>query len=723
MNRLITSVGIPTPGSRRLAAVGGLLVLVGCGNALGPEDLARIERNAGNSQIAPVGTPVATPPSVKAVDEKGQPIPGVTVTFEITSGGGTVTGAQAKSNKEGIATVGGWTLGPTIGENTLTATAPGAMSPVVFTAAGTVGPASLVEKLEGDGQTFTAGRQLPIRPKVRVTDQFGNAVANVDVTFQVASGGGTTGTFPITTNAAGEATSSGWTLGATPGPNTLTATAAGASATFTATGQSGPVTIAIAAGDSQSTVVGTVLPNQPQALITDALGLPVPGAVVVFNVQLGGGSISADTVLTDANGLASVTWTLGTIAGQNLVAADAPGLGTVVFVATGLPDAPAALSVAFGDQQFGAINQPLAFTPGALVTDQFGNPVPGVSVNFAVTGGGGSVLGAPSISDSVGVASPQSWTLGPATGANTLEASVAGLTPITFTATALTAVYDIEVIRIGGGGGPGVAQAFTDAELRWESVIVGDLPDVDFSANPLDSLTCGPNPMVADTVDDLRIYVQLQMIDGPGNVLGSAGPCATRSGTSTSVVGFMRFDIDDVNALAQQGILGDVILHEMGHILGVGTLWGSMLVNPSLPNNPGADTHFTGPLAITAFDAVGGTTFGGSKVPVENSQGGQGTRDSHWRESTFNNELMTGFVDPNSNPMSIVTIQSLADLGYTVNAAGADPYSLPGTLLQVTGRRAGPTTAAPAIQMVDDIRHGPIYSVDRYGNITAVMHR
>src|SRR5215207_4498866 len=64
-------------------------------------------------------------------------------------------------------------------------------------------------------------------------------------------------------------------------------------------------------------------------------------------------------------------------------------------------------------------------------------------------------------------------------------------------------------------------------------------------------------------------------------------------------------------------------------------------------------------------------------IPVENS-GGSGTRDSHWRESTFNNELMTGFLDSGANPLSRMTIGSLEDFGYTVDYGAADGYNIPG---------------------------------------------
>ena len=92
-----------------------------------------------------------------------------------------------------------------------------------------------------------------------------------------------------------------------------------------------------------------------------------------------------------------------------------------------------------------------------------------------------------------------------------------------------------------------------------------------------------------------------------------------------------------------------VILHEMGHVLGFGTIWSdlSLLADPSLSG--GTDPHFTGAQAIAAFNAIGGATYiASAKVPVED-MGGEGTADAHWRESVFGNELMTGFVEASTN--------------------------------------------------------------------------
>jgi hypothetical protein len=182
------------------------------------------------------------------------------------------------------------------------------------------------------------------------------------------------------------------------------------------------------------------------------------------------------------------------------------------------------------------------------------------------------------------------------------------------------------------------------------------------------------------------------------------------------LLAFIQLDSDDVTRLEQDGDLLDVILHEMGHALGIGTLWGNfdtLLVNPSLPSNPGADTHFAGTAAIAAFDAAGGTAYtGGAKVPVDN-QASVGSSDTHWRELVLQLELMTPQLTPGvANPMSAITTESLADLGYSVDSSGADSFtptfSTPARLI-AAGRSV--------INLENDTYRGPIQVVDRSGNV------
>jgi leishmanolysin len=158
-------------------------------------------------------------------------------------------------------------------------------------------------------------------------------------------------------------------------------------------------------------------------------------------------------------------------------------------------------------------------------------------------------------------------------------------------------------------------------------------------------------------------------IDGTGNILGEAGPDRFRSGSGLPYHGTMHFDTADLASMMANGTLLGVIEHEMGHVLGIGTIWSNkgLLVGAGTTN-----PRFIGAQATAAYNSIFGTTGG---VPVENT-GGSGTRDSHWRESVFGNELMTGWVGPGSNmPISRITVGSLADLGYSVNFAAADPFT------------------------------------------------
>jgi len=278
-------------------------------------------------------------------------------------------------------------------------------------------------------------------------------------------------------------------------------------------------------------------------------------------------------------------------------------------------------------------------------------------------------------------------------------------------------------------------QAFGNAAGDWMTAIGGNLAAIDFSSSPIAN-SCGGlfNEPVLDTfVDDLLIWVVFAPIDGPGGILAQAGPCQIRSAGSLPVVGGMLFDTADLPP--SSGSLEDITLHEMGHVIGFSaSIWNlvnsSLFQNPSCvivagvcnPDLPGADTHFTGANANTQWTNVGGggwipPTSATSAVPLENSQGGPGTRDSHWRESTFVNELMTGFITggpTGTNLFSVVTMGLFDDLGYTsIGYASADAYSL-ATDGNPSGLRAGPTVT---IQLKDDVIDIPIGVVDPSGRI------
>ncbi len=157
------------------------------------------------------------------------------------------------------------------------------------------------------------------------------------------------------------------------------------------------------------------------------------------------------------------------------------------------------------------------------------------------------------------------------------------------------------------------------------------------------------------------------------------GPCWTRIAGGLPSYGFMSFDAADIGRLERIGVLDEVVLHEMAHVLGfVGFIWEDfrLLRNPA-SEGTSPDTHFSGSLAIAAFNKAGGSGYAGAKVPVENTVAG-GMND-HWRQTVLGDELMTGLLNVarTNRPLSAITIQSLADLGYKVDLTAADSYRLP----------------------------------------------
>ncbi|ARZ71771.1 peptidase [Streptomyces albireticuli] len=227
-----------------------------------------------------------------------------------------------------------------------------------------------------------------------------------------------------------------------------------------------------------------------------------------------------------------------------------------------------------------------------------------------------------------------------------------------------TSPYTIEVEFLGGLNQAQKA-AFTTAADRWVKVIVGDLPDVNVNGR---------------IIDDLLIQAEGSAIDGPGVILGQAGPGFLRPpggpGEFLPATGIMSFDKDDLASMQANGTLVDVITHEMGHVIGLIT---SPARKKGLVKGIGGDNPiFRGQQAQEEYRRLRDADEL-KPVPVEN-EGEPGTRDAHWREKVFANELMTGFVKQAPNPLSRLSVGALQDLGYVVDLEAADDYSMPSLL-------------------------------------------
>jgi hypothetical protein len=530
-----------------------------------------------------------------------------------------------------------------------------------------------------------------------------------------------------------------WTLGQTAGNQSATAAVGTNPAqTFTATAAAGPpASVAKQAGDGQTGISGQVVPVRPAVLVKDAFNNVKPGAAVTFAAGVGHGVVAGASQTTNALGIATVgSWTLGN-AGEDTLTATVTGAGIsgnpAIFTAT----SQSAIVAAFvGNNQVGLVGYPVNVRPAVRVTDGSSNPVPGTSVTFAVATGGGSLTLGATVTNSNGVAQVGSWTLGAAPATNTMTATVTGSgiagNPVTFADTGVAAQYNIDIQYQGPPPSAAAMTAMDAAVAKWESIVYRHVgPPVSIPDGGND---CGAGePAGTIIANDLVILARFDSIDGPGQVLGQAGPCYIRNGNSLTVVGVMVFDSADIATLVTNNQLNLVILHEMGHVLGFGTLWSispiSCLALASNPPGTIQDTYFSCAKARLAFDSLGGTTYtgGGSspprgnKVPVENCGTspyispacGGGTVNGHWREVVLVNELMTGYLNAGSNPLSIASIAAQGDIGYTVNYGAADAYTHIFT--------APPMGGMPSLFLGNDIRRGPIYVVNGGGTVIRVI--
>lgn len=226
---------------------------------------------------------------------------------------------------------------------------------------------------------------------------------------------------------------------------------------------------------------------------------------------------------------------------------------------------------------------------------------------------------------------------------------------------ATTSPFTIEV-RFLGGLTARQRAAFTAAADRWTRVIVGDLPSV---------LVDG------EVIDDVLILAQGTAIDGPGRILGQAGPTHLRPASA----GPAAFSDGEGHHVVRHRGPGENERRrhaERRHRARDGSRPRNRhAVGPEGPAGWGGrlEPDLLRSWAMEEYRVLRG---GGRRrrVPVENT-GGPGTRDAHWRETVFRNELMSGFIAEPGNPLSRLTVASLGDLGYEVDLEAGEPYELP----------------------------------------------
>ena len=237
-----------------------------------------------------------------------------------------------------------------------------------------------------------------------------------------------------------------------------------------------------------------------------------------------------------------------------------------------------------------------------------------------------------------------------------------------------------------------VRRAFEDAAATWAAILAEtEFQDVSFDGKTM----CGEREVTVGDVDDVLVLVSFPFnIDGS---LALAGICVARARSHEPIVAYVNIDRSELPELLEWGLLYDVVLHEMAHALGFGVMWDRLQLVGDAP-----EAHFTGPRARAAFDDVGGRGYEGARVPTESDHG-------HWRTRVFGPEIMThALTGYGRTPLSIVTLQAMADMGYRVDLSMADDYRLP------HGPNGPEERHRPVINLDGDLQHGPVILVDEY---------
>ncbi|HEX7938482.1 MAG TPA: hypothetical protein VF483_05775, partial [Gemmatimonadaceae bacterium] len=297
----------------------------------------QIALKSGNNQTGTVHAQIAVDslPRVIVKDTYGNPTAGVTITWDVTAGGGTTFNATSTTGSDGVARPDYWLLGNTVGTNTLTATL-GNLTPISFSATAVAGEASSMEINAGNNQTATVNTATSVKPSVLVKDAYGNVVSGFGVTFNINGTEGSITGENATTNASGVATIGSWTLGTTAGGNELWAQApvtSGSLLIFSATATAGAISsITYNSVANQIAAPSTSLTAKPSLLVKDVYGNPISGVGVTFAVTAGGGSVTGGSATTGADGIATVgSWTTGSTITGNSMTASITGQSTFTF--------------------------------------------------------------------------------------------------------------------------------------------------------------------------------------------------------------------------------------------------------------------------------------------------------------------------------------------------------------------------------------------------------
>jgi uncharacterized protein YhjY with autotransporter beta-barrel domain len=440
---------------------------------------SRQDEPAATTSFVVTAVPLAQP-SLRAVggngqaglpNQPGQPlraeytIAGVpqndeTVTWTVLSGVATLSAAASTTDGAGVAEI-GIVFGPSPGPVVVRARTDEAFADFTMSIAG-----ALLQIDSGNEQQAAAGSTLAEDLVARVTVAGGSSPAGFPVLWEVVSGGGSISEASTTSDGLGRA-GTRLTLGPQPGINVVRARIEGGNTVeFTATGTgvgSGPTLVGVS-GDGQS---GTIQTRGAEPLVVelrDASGQPMEGRTIQWLSINGTATLEQASSLTDAAGRAQVTFRYGAAPGISTLRARSDATDAEVdfqVQATG-----ASLVPVSGDGQSGSPGQQLAQELVVAVVPTMSKSLAGITVNWQVTQGDGSISQTQTTTEANGQAR-NNLRLGPALGVNRVVASIAGGSSVTFQAEAVAGSGQIRVVS---GNNQAVATNQRSAPLVLEVV-------------------------------------------------------------------------------------------------------------------------------------------------------------------------------------------------------------------------------------------------------------
>jgi hypothetical protein len=544
------------------------------------------------------------------------------------------------------------------------------------------GEPAAINILQGNDQSGRVGEALADSLVVEVLDGTDMPVPGATVVVELGAGSAQPDT--LTTNAEGLGSAQitlGDQVGETAGTARVIApeTPVVVQATFTVTAVASDAHgLAAVSGDAQTGAVGTALADPLVVQVTDHLGNPIEGITITWTAE-GGGSVSAPSTVTDAEGFASVTRTLGPAAGPQttLASNDLLAGSPVVFNHTATAGSASGVLIVSGDGQIATPGATLPLPLVVQVVDEASNPVVGAAVTWVVTAGGGTIDPATGPTDANGQAST-TWTLGSTAGANTVQAIVSGVGQAQFTATA--AAGTPSVIRIvSGNGQSGAAGTALDAQL-----VVQVLDDAD---NPVTGATV--NWSIESGGGAISPGSAQTDAQGRAAAAWTLGPATgtQRARASVSGAGTARFEATATAGAA--AVLGIRRQPSLEVVAGVPFNRQPEIQIRDASGNPVQTPGVT----ITAAIASGPGQLGGTRTATTGPNG----------RAAFDNLEITGAVGAHTLIFAAPGLQSVTSTSFTVGPANTttritsdtpDP-SAPGEAVTVTFEVTSPGGTPP----------------------------